>query len=64
MTKGFAMATFVYRCPTTGRNVQGWLADEPACENANKTYEAVICTACTRVHFINRKTGRAIGDDR
>jgi hypothetical protein len=23
------LATFVYRCPNTGLNVQGWLADDP-----------------------------------
>jgi hypothetical protein len=42
------MPAFIYRCPTTGLKVQGWFADEPSSENANKTYEAVICTACTR----------------
>jgi hypothetical protein len=58
------MAAFIYKCPTTGLKVQGWLADEPSSENANKTYEAVICTACTRAHFVNRKTGRTLGDDK
>jgi hypothetical protein len=57
------MAAFVYRCPTSGLKVQGWLADEPSSEYDRASYEAVICTACTRVHFVNRKTGRSIGDD-
>jgi hypothetical protein len=57
------MAAFIYRCPTTGLKVQGWLADESSSENDSTSYEAVICTACTRVHFINRKTGRSVGDD-
>jgi hypothetical protein len=57
------MATFIYRCPTTGLKVQGWLADESSSKNDSTSYEAVICTACTGVHFINRKTGRSVGDD-
>ena len=24
----WSMAAFIYRCPTTGRNVQGWFADD------------------------------------
>jgi hypothetical protein len=57
------MAAFIYRCPITGLKVQGWLADEPSSENDRASYEAVICTACTTVHFVNRKTGRTIGDE-
>ena len=53
----------VDRCPATGLKVQGWRADEPPSENDRASYEAVICTACTRVRFVNRKTGRSIGDD-
>jgi hypothetical protein len=49
--------------PTTGLKMQGWLEDESSSENSSASYEAVICTACTRVHFVNRKTGRSIGDD-
>jgi hypothetical protein len=45
------MATFVYRCPTTGRNVQGWLADDPT--DSDAVYETVTCLDCTRVHLIN-----------
>ena len=26
-------------------------------------YEGVICPACTRLHFVNRKTGRLLGQD-
>ena len=57
------MGAFIYRCPVTGLKVQGWLADEPSSEDTRSAYEAVICTACTRVHIINRKIGRTIGDD-
>ena len=58
------MATIIYRCPTTGLNVQGWFADDSARADTNDTYEAVLCTACTKLHLINPKTGRTLGDDR
>jgi len=55
------MVPFIYRCPTTGLNVQGLSADAvPADAN---TYEGVTCPVCTRVHLVNRATGRTLGDD-
>jgi hypothetical protein len=26
-------------------------------------YESVTCPVCTRVHLVNRSTGRTLGDD-
>jgi hypothetical protein len=54
------MAPFIYRCPATGRNVQDYFADDPSSENDNSTYEAVICPACTSVHFVNLRTGKTL----
>ena len=34
-------AGFVYRCPNTGLNVQGWIESEPA-DGETDLYEAVI----------------------
>ena len=56
------MATFLYRCPSTGLRVQGWLADDPA-EHSDESYEAVTCLACSRVHLVNPKSGKVIGED-
>lgn len=56
------MAVFLYRCPVTGMNVQGWIADDPEHPD-DDSYEAVVCTACTRTHLVNRKTGRVLGKD-
>jgi hypothetical protein len=56
------MPVFLYRCPNTGLNVQGWSAEEPA-EQAHPTYEPLTCTACTRVHLVDPKTGRVLGAD-
>jgi hypothetical protein len=54
------MPTFVYRCPNTGLNVQGWVADDPT---ERDDYETIVCTACRRAHLVNPKTGRVIGGD-
>jgi hypothetical protein len=57
------MNNVVFRCPRTGLNVQHWL-DESKPEDPNSTYESVVCKACTRLHFINKSTGRLLGEDR
>jgi hypothetical protein len=56
------MAPFLYRCPHTGLNVQGWTADDPT-ERDDNAFEAVICIACTRAHLVNPKTGKVLGED-
>ena len=50
----------IYRCPHTGLNVQGWLADDPT-ERDAESYEVLTCTACARVHLVNLKTGQVLG---
>ena len=56
------MVSFIYRCPVTGLKVQGLFADEVLPENAN-TYEPVTCLACTRVHLVNRSSGKTLDED-
>jgi hypothetical protein len=56
------MAAFIFRCPTTGLNVQGWFADEVTA-NEGDAYETVTCLACRMVHLVNRATGRTLGDE-
>lgn len=53
------MATFLYRCPTTGLQVQGWMADDP--EKDEGFYEAITCTACGNVHLVNPENGNVLG---
>ena len=48
----------VFKCPQTGMNVQHRLGDEPA----DHTHVAVSCPACTRLHLIDRSTGKPVGD--
>jgi hypothetical protein len=57
MTRGF-----VFRCPNTGLNVQGWVADDPT-EREEGFYESVTCTACARVHLVDPKTRMLLGQD-
>jgi hypothetical protein len=55
------MTTFIYRCPITGSRVPAD-APEPTDEGKGEHFEPVKCTACKRVHLINPKTGKLIGD--
>jgi hypothetical protein len=52
---------FVFRCPVTLQNIQGWMDHD---ENApDDEYEPVSCPACARLHFFNRKTRKMLGHD-
>jgi hypothetical protein len=57
---GMAAYPFLYRCSTTGQNVQGLAQYTP---NADASaYQTVTCLACSRVHLVNPSTGSVIGD--
>jgi hypothetical protein len=53
------MGTMLFTCPVTEMSVQHWLDDDNDAQHDE--YETVVCNACTRLHFINRKTGRLLG---
>jgi hypothetical protein len=56
------MANIIIRCSRTGMNVQIWLAkDDPATDEAND-YESVACPACLQIHFVNKITGKLLGE--
>jgi hypothetical protein len=57
------MSAFVYRCPNTGKYVQGWTAEDPYYESEADAYEAFRCIACMRVHMVNPKTSKVLGGD-
>ena len=57
-----AMRNIVFRCPHTGMNVQHWLAEEVTPGAPLCSYETVTCKACTRIHFVNRLTGKLPGE--
>jgi hypothetical protein len=57
-----AMAHFVFTCPATSMNVQHFLEnDQDAPDNE---YEGISCPACAKLHFVNRKTGKLLGEDK
>jgi len=51
--------TFHYRCPSIGRTVQGWSADDVTDDDTE--YQSVACLACALVHLVNLKTGKVLG---
>jgi hypothetical protein len=51
----------VFKCPRTGMNVQHWLADEPISAGPRDSYETVVCQACTKLHFLDRFSGKLMG---
>jgi len=53
---------FVFRCPNTGLNVQGRVAEDPS-EPESESYEAVACTACARMHLVDPRSGKILGSD-
>jgi hypothetical protein len=53
------MAAFVYKCPITGRNVQGWVADDG--DIKNDVHHPVKCIACQRVHLVNPNSRKVLG---
>jgi hypothetical protein len=44
-------------------NVQHSLDRTAAAEKSDGVYEAVVCKACTGLHFINRANGKLLGRD-
>jgi len=57
------LAAFVYRCPNTGRQVQGFVADDLTKSETENEFEGVVCIACAALHWVNPKTGRVLGAD-
>ncbi len=54
------MSNVIFKCLHTGLNVQHWL-DDDAPEDPSAAYETVVCQACSRLHFINRSSGKLLG---
>jgi hypothetical protein len=55
------MPPFLYRCPTTGYRVQGFVPEDVPADS--DTYESVTCILCQRVHLVNPRTGRVLGEN-
>jgi uncharacterized protein YuzB (UPF0349 family) len=55
------MPVFLFTCPNTSMKVQHWLDDDPNTDV--REYLALACAACSKVHFINPKTGRLFSEE-
>ena len=55
------MDKLLFNCPATGVNVQHWLDDDDDRGKPGDCYQSIVCQACARLHFVNRKTGRLLG---
>ena len=53
------MSAFIFTCPTTKLNVQHWSENDE--DISESEYEGISCLACSRLDFINRKTGELLG---
>ena len=51
----------VYHCPITALEVQTLLQPADRDGKEGKHYESLTCPSCTRLHFVNRKTGQLLG---
>jgi hypothetical protein len=58
------MPTFIYRCPITGHNVQGWIAEDVSAEPAQQVFVSLRCTACAQTHAVNPATAAVLGTGR
>jgi hypothetical protein len=55
------MPTFLFKCPSTGYRVQGFVAEEDNVQEG--TFVPVNCPVCAQVHLVDPKTARVAGAD-
>jgi predicted RNA-binding Zn-ribbon protein involved in translation (DUF1610 family) len=58
------MPLFLYRCPKTGFDVQGFASEDTS--EDHHVYEPVTCPMCGQIHHVNPATGtvlQAKGED-
>jgi hypothetical protein len=55
------MSPFIFTCPNTNLKVQHWLDDVD--DTLDGEYEGIICPACSRLHFLNRKNGELLSQN-
>jgi hypothetical protein len=54
------MPAFLYRCPITRLQVQGW-TDHDSSDTDH--FETVKCLACQQTHVVNPATGEVLGEE-
>jgi hypothetical protein len=56
------MAYVTFKCPDTSMIVQHWLDEDDDDEGWDDAYKVVGCPACAKIHLLNRKTGKLLGE--
>jgi hypothetical protein len=54
------MGNLIFSGHRTGLNFQHWMEDEVVPDDRRCTYDH--CPACMRLHFINRSSGKRLGE--
>jgi hypothetical protein len=49
----------IFTCPITNERVQHWLEDRD--DAPEDKHEGIDCPACSRFHFIHRRSGKVLG---
>jgi hypothetical protein len=55
------MTAITYRCPIMRQSIQYWLDEEDGVDEGQK-YIAVLCYVCLELHFVERMTGKVLGE--
>jgi hypothetical protein len=58
------MPSWFFRCPITGERVRGFVVAEDVPDDDPDAYIAVTCLSCGRIHLLNLKTGKTVGETR
>ena len=54
---------FLYCCPISGKNVQGYTDGDEALHIDENYYVPLECRACGRIHLVNPVSGRLLLDN-
>lgn len=58
----YCMSTLIFRCPLTGYNVQGWVAEEIRTEESTQEIFVTLgCSACGLTHLVNPASREVLG---
>jgi hypothetical protein len=57
------MGAFIFRCPTTGFSVQGFVAEDVPAGVAEDLWVSIKYTVCTQLHLVHPVTGKVLGAD-
>jgi hypothetical protein len=58
-----SMRNLMFRCPNTGLDAQGFIAEDMTAAKTVSVWFSMKCTACMRLHFVHPVTGRVLGSD-